>query len=185
MAIKLTWLPNTEADIDEYQIWRSTDNVSFTQQVIIDHDLGNPAIYDTSIGRFFWVDPTGTTSMWYRIRAVDTAANLSAFTVSKQAGPPLPPICVLFGTVLQTDGEPETEAQVQIFIQDTKKGKEGQFVNTDGVTSAPVEVFTDDNGFWEADIIRQAIVRIVIPKINLDAEITIPNAASAEITTLL
>jgi hypothetical protein len=185
MAIKLTWLPNTEADIDEYQIWRAPDNVNFTQQTTIDHNTGNALIFDTSTGRFFWEDPTGTTTHWYKIRAVDTTANLSAFTVSKQAGPPLPPICVLFGTVLQMDGEPETEAQVQIFIQDTKKTKEGQFVSTDGVTSAPVEVFTDDNGFWEADIIRQAVVRVVIPKINLDIEVTVPDAASAEITTLL
>ena len=185
MSIKLTWLPNTESDIDEYQVWRSSDNVNFTQQTIVDHNFGNPLIYDSGIGRFFWVDPTGTAVLWYKIRAVDTTANLSSFTVSKQAGPPLPPICVLFGTVLEIDGEPEKEAQVQVFIRDTKKGKEGQFVSSDGVTSAPVEVFTDDNGFWEVDIIRQSVIRIVIPKINLDAELVVPDAASAEITTLL
>ena len=185
MAIKLTWLPNPESDIDEYQIWRSSDNFNFTQQAIVPHNLSDPLVFDTGTGRFYWEDPTGTTVLWYKIRAVDAVGNLSAFTISKQAGPPLPPICVVFGTVLGIDGEPETEAQVQVFIVDTKKGKEGQFVSSDGVTSNPAEVFTDDNGFWEANIIRESVVRIVIPKINLDAEITIPDAVSAAITTLL
>jgi hypothetical protein len=185
MAIKITWLPNLEADIDEYQVWRASDNVNFTQQVVIDHDISDPAIYDPGTGRFFWEDPTGTTSLWYKVRAVDTVGNLSAFTLSKQAGPPLPAICVLFGTVLHPDGTPDTEAQVQIFIRSTEKTKEGQFVNDYGIVNDPIEVFTDDNGLWEAEIIRESVVEVNIPKINLLAEITVPNAASAEITTLL
>lgn len=185
MTIKLTWLPNTEADIDEYQVWRAPDNVNFTQIVIIDHNLGDPGVFDTGTGRFFYEDTGGTTSDWYKIRAVDTSANLSSFTVSKQAGAPLPPVCALFGTVLHADGAADTEAQVQIFIKSTKKTKEGQFVSTDGVTSDPVEVFTDDNGFWEVNIIRDALVEVVIPRINLRAEVQIPDAASAELTTLL
>lgn len=185
MTIKLTWVPNTDSSIDEYQIWRSDDNVNFTQQIVVDHDLNDPLVYDSSIGRFYWEDPTGTTTHWYKVRAVDTSGNLSAFTVAKQAGPALPPVCVLFGSVLKTDGSPETEAQVQIFIDNTQKNKEGQFIGSDGITSPPVETFTDDNGFWEINIIRNAVVRVVIPKINLDAEVTIPDAASADIHTLL
>jgi hypothetical protein len=185
MAIKLTWLPNSEADIKEYQIWRAPDNVNFTQQTTITHDEGDPGIFDPSTGRFFWEDPTGTTDDWYKIRAVDNSNNLSAFTVSKQAGPPLPSVCVIFGTVLHANGEPETEAQVQVFIKSTEKNKEGQFVSEDGIVNDPVEVFTDDNGFWEVEVIRQAVVEVNIPRINLLAEITVPDAASAEITTLL
>jgi len=185
MTIKLTWLPNEDTGVDGYQVWRADDNINFTQQVLVDHDLTDPAVFDTSIGRFYWEDPTGTAVHWYKIRAFDGAGNLSAFTVSKQAGPPLPSICVLHGTVLMANGDPETEAQVQVFIDNVKKTKEGQFVGTDGVTSVPVEAFTDDNGYWEIDVIREAVVHIVIPKINLDAEITVPDSASAEITTLL
>jgi hypothetical protein len=185
MAIKLTWLPNTEADIASYEIWRASDNVNFTLQTTIVHNLGDAGVFDTSIGRFFWNDPTGTTSLWYKIRSKDTSDNLSAFTVSKQAGAPLPPVCVLFGTVLKTDGTPEEEAQIQIVMVSTEKTKAGQFVNTDGVTSEPIEVFTDDNGFWEVEIIRQSTVNVIVPKIHLDVEVTIPDAASAEITTLI
>jgi len=185
MAIKVTWVPNTEADIAQYEVWRAPNNVTFTLQTTIVHDTGNPLVYDVSLGRFFWVDATGTTTDWYKVRAEDAIGNFSAFTLSKQAAPAPPAICVLFGTVLLPDGTPETEAQVQVYIQNTVKTKEGQFVSADGVTSEPLEVFTDDTGLWEVDVIRQADVRVVIPKINLDAELTIPNAASAEITTLL
>lgn len=185
MAIKLTWLPNTDSDILQYEVWRADDNVNFTLQTTITHNLSDPLVYDAGIGRFFWEDPTGTTSHWYKIRAADSSLNLSAFSVSKQSGAPLPPICVLFGTVLMADGVPETEAQVQVYVEDRRKTKDGQFVGALGVTSEPIEVFTDDNGFWEAEIIRGALVRVVIPKINLDVELTVPDAASAEITTLL
>ena len=184
--IKLTWVPNTEADIDNYEVWKAPDNVNFVKIADVDHDLGNPAVYDATIGRFFYEDATGTGDDWYKIRAEDSSGNFSSFTVSKQAGPPTPPICVLFGTVLTPNGVPVTDAQVQIYIENRESTKDGQFVNSYGIrTNPPLEVFTDDAGFWEADVIREAIVRVVIPPINLDTEVQIPDAASAEITTLL
>lgn len=185
MGIKLTWLPNPEADIDKYEIWKSPDNNIFAKETEIDHDVGDPAVYDASIGRFYWEDAAGLTTDWYKIRAVDIASNYSAFTVAKQGGPPTPPICVLFGTVLDVNGDPNTNVQVQIRIQSTKEGKEGQFVDSDGVTSDFLEVFTDDAGFWEADVMQGATVDVIIPKINLDVEIEVPAAASADITTLI
>ena len=185
MGVKLTWLPNFEADIKEYEIWRAPDNINFTQQATITHDTNDLSVYDPNIGRFYWEDPTGLTTYWYKIRAVDSADNLSGFTVAKQAGPPLPAVCVLFGTVLKANGEAETEAQIQIYIRSTEKTKEGQFVDSYGVTNDPVEVFTDDNGFWEVEIIRNAAIRVIIPRINLDVELTVPDAASAEITSLI
>lgn len=185
MSIKLTWLPNPEADIDKYEIWSSPDNNIYTLETTITHDIGDPAVYDATIGRFYWIDTTGLVTDYYKIKAFDTVGNPSSFTVPKQAGPPTPPICVLFGTVLDLDGEPQTEAQIQIKIKDTKQGKDGQFVTVYGVTSAEVEVFTDDAGFWEANIMQGATVRVIIPKINLDVELTVPAQASAEITTLI
>jgi hypothetical protein len=58
-------------------------------------------------------------------------------------------------------------------------------VSTDGIVNDPVEVFTDDAGYWEVNVVRLALVRIVIPRINLDTDISVPDAASAEITTLI
>ena len=183
--IRLTWVPNTEADIDNYEVWQAPDNVNFVKIADVDHDLGNPLVFDAGVGRFFYDDATGTVDDWYKIRAEDSSGNFSSFTVSKQAGPPVPSICVLFGTVLLPDGTPVTDAQVQVFIQNREAEKDGQFVNSYGVKSSPIEVFTDDAGFWEVDIIRESTVRVVIPPINLDTEVIVPDAASAEITTLL
>lgn len=183
--IKLTWVPNTETDIDNYEVWRAPDNVNFTKIADVDHNLGDPLLFDPAIGRFFYEDATGTVDDWYKIRAEDTTGNFSAFTVSKQVGPSTPPICTLFGTVLDLDGQPNTNVQVRLRVKRTKTGKEGQFVNADGVTISELEVFTDDAGFWEADVLQEAVIEVIIPPINLEAEIIVPTSASADITTLI
>lgn len=183
--IKLTWLPNTEVDIAGYEIHRSDDAVNYSKIADITHDLNDVNVYDAAIGRFYYNDAAGTTSHWYKIRAIDAAANESGYTVAKQAGPPTPDVCVIYGTILDANGEPETEAQVQIYVKNTEASKEGQFVNSYGITHTPIEVFTNDAGFWEADVIRGATVRVNIPAVNLDTEVIVPDAVSAEITTLI
>ena len=183
--IKLTWLPNTEVDIAGYEIERSDDGITYNKIADITHNLNDVNVYDAAIGRFYYNDTSGTSTNWYKIRAIDAAANESGYTVAKQASPPTPDICVVYGTILDANGTPETESQVQVYVKNTEASKEGQFVNSYGVTAAPIETFTNDAGFWEVDIMRGATVRINIPAINLDTEVIIPDAVSAEITTLL
>lgn len=185
MGIESTWAPNTEVDIDEYELYKSPDNISFNLLVTIDHDLGDPGVYDTARGVFFYLDATGLTTDWYKVRAKDAAGNFSGFTVAKQGSPVTPALCTIYGTILNNDGTPDIEAQVLLVIKSTEQTKAGQFVSTDGVTSTQIEVFTDDTGYWEADVLQGAIIDIDIPRINLKTDITIPAAPSAEITTLL
>lgn len=185
MGIKSTWAPNTEIDIDEYELYKSADNISFSLLITIDHDTGDPLIYDSVNQVFFYVDTTGLTTDWYKVRAKDAAGNYSGFTISKQGDPVTPSLCTLYGTVLNNDGTPDTEAQVLLLIKSTEQSKEGQFVSTNGVTSTQVEVFTDDAGYWEADVLQLATIDINIPRINLRTDIIIPAAPSAELTTLL
>jgi hypothetical protein len=95
MSIRLTWLPNTEADIDHYDWQRAPDNAgvpgTWADLVSIDHDLLGPN-YDPTSNRFFYIDLTGTTDNWYRIRAVDTEGNESGwgnhFQPSESTTPP-------------------------------------------------------------------------------------------------
>jgi hypothetical protein len=78
MSVTVTWLPNTEPDIASYEWQRAPDDAggpgAWTDLVTIVHDLSGPN-YDVTSGRFFYVDATGTTSHWYRVRAVDTNDN--------------------------------------------------------------------------------------------------------------
>lgn len=185
MGIKLTWLPNPDSDVKEYEVHRSTDNTTFTKIATVTHDLADVLVYDSSLGRFFYLDATGLTTHYYRIRAADVADNKSAYTISKQSGPPLPDICVLHGYVVKADATAEPEAQVIVTPQSAKTTKAGQYVSTYGLTSEQIEVFTDDVGYWEVNVVRTATVVVEIPKINLKATVTIPNLASAEITTLI
>ena len=183
--IRLSWVPNAEVDIASYQIWRSDNAVTYTQVVEITHDLNEPTVYDTGTGRFYYDDATGTTDHWYKVRAVDAAANESGFTVPRQPGPPTPEVCIVHGTVLGADGTPKTDAQVQVYVRNEESTKAGQFVNSYGITASPVEVHTNDAGFWEVGIVRGANVRINIPDVNLDTEISIPDQVSADISTLI
>jgi len=186
MAVKLTWLPNPEADIASYEIQRSDDAVIFTDIVTVTHNLSDPLVYDPILGRFFYEDPTGVASThYYRLRAIDSASNLSGYTTAKQAGPPTPPICVVFGTVVNADGQPNTNVQVKATIVSTKDTKDGQIVGAHGVTSEQIETFTDDAGFFEITLLQGANVILNIPPIELEQEVCVPALASVDFQALL
>lgn len=186
MAVRLTWLPNPEADIASYDIQRSDDAVNFTTIASITHDLGDTAVYDSATGRFYYEDATGIADThYYRIRAIDSATNQSAWTSAKQAGPPSPPVCTLFGTVVDADGSPNTNVVIRVTITSAKATKDGQLVGNLGVTSNQIEAFTDDAGFFEVTILQGACVNLEIPSIELEQEVTVPAQASVDFQELL
>jgi len=186
MSIRLTWLANPEADIASYELQRSDDAIVFSTIASIAHNLLDPLVYDTSIGRFFYDDATGiAASHYYRMRAIDSSGNQSGWTTTKQAGAPTPPLCTVFGTVVNPDGSPNSDVQVRATIESTKSTKDGQTVGTLGVTGKRIEVFTDDAGFFEVQLLQGASVVLSIPDIELEKTITVPALASADFNTLI
>jgi hypothetical protein len=87
MSITVTWSPSSETDIASYEIARSAASAGpWVVQASVIHNLTGPNITN---GLFFWTDPTGTTSHWYRIVVIDGAGQRSAetvFQVDAQAG---------------------------------------------------------------------------------------------------
>lgn len=83
MSVTITWLPNTEPDMDHYDVQRAPDNNGapgvWTDATTIAADIAGPN-YDLITGRFFYTDSTGNTSTWYRLRSVDTANNVSGWS---------------------------------------------------------------------------------------------------------
>ncbi len=143
-------------------------------------------MYDPTIGRFFFEDTTGIADVhFYRLRAIDSAGNQSGYTTAKQAGPPTPPLCVVFGTVVDANGQPNTDVQVLATIVSTKDTKDGQIVDEFGVTGKQIEAFTDDAGFFEIPLMQGANVCLDIPKIELKREICVPDKASVDFQELL
>jgi hypothetical protein len=156
MSVKITWLPNTEADMKEYDVRRAPDDNgqpgTWADLVSIAHDLLGPN-YDSATNRFFYDDVTGSLTHWYSIRAEDTDGNVSGWGNPFQPSesttpPPFPNTVVLnedYGVENQLqykdpDGTPIEGAQVRVY----KKADYDleNFTSVVGVTT------TDANGEW-------------------------------------
>lgn len=75
--VKLGWSLNLEADIDRYELWRSTDNVNF--DVIT--NVGKNVINYTDLAL------SNGTTYYYKMKAADRANNFSGFSATVQAAP--------------------------------------------------------------------------------------------------
>lgn len=156
MSVTITWLPNTEADMKEYDVQRAPDDGgqhgTWADLVTIAHDLLGPN-YDQTSDRFFYVDTTGSLDHWYRVRAADVDGNQSGYTPPFQPSesttpPPFPNTVALnedYGTENQLqykdpDGEPIKDAQIRVYKKIDYDLE--NFEAAIGVTT------TDDSGSW-------------------------------------
>jgi hypothetical protein len=131
MSVTITWIPNTEADIQDYDIQRAPDvdgsAGTFVDVTTITHDLSG-ANYDADSNRFFYADADGSLTHWYRLRSGDADGNKSGWSNPFQPStsttpPPFPNTVQLdedYGgeDALQytdPDGEPVDEAQVRVY----------------------------------------------------------------------
>lgn len=94
MSIKVSWGPSTEPDILSYKLQRA-DNLTAPVWALIatiPHTI--PGVnYDTPAGKFFFTDPTGDVTKFYRLIAIDQALNESVPSTPFQAvatGPAIP-----------------------------------------------------------------------------------------------
>jgi len=131
MSITITWLPNTEPDIKEYDIRRAPDVSgqpgTWADLITIAHDLLGPN-YDTGSNRFFIVDAAGSLTHWYSIRSEDVDGNMSGwgnpFQPSESTTPPPFPNTVILDEDYTVDnalqftepgGDPVEGAQVRVY----------------------------------------------------------------------
>ncbi|MEW5693106.1 MAG: fibronectin type III domain-containing protein [Candidatus Hydrogenedentota bacterium] len=75
--IKLGWSLNLEADMDYYEIWKSTDGVNFSLLTYADEDVINYTDYNVTNGAAYW----------YKIKAVDVNGYASDFSDSVSSSP--------------------------------------------------------------------------------------------------
>ena len=94
MSVKASWVPSTEPDILSYDLERADNLVApvWTLLVNISHTI--PGVnYDGLTGKFFYTDPAGDTTKYYRLFAYDLALNKSQPSTPFQAvatGPAIP-----------------------------------------------------------------------------------------------
>lgn len=86
MSTKITWLPSTDANIASYTLQTSPDASTWSALASVTHAIPGPN-WDAVNGVFFYNDAAGTSTTWYRINAVDTLAQTSAWSAAFQPGP--------------------------------------------------------------------------------------------------
>lgn len=86
MTVKVTWQPSADPSIYSYLLQSSPDATTWTLlDTIIDAPrTGANPHYDTVNAVFFYNDAAGSASTWYRLAAVDTLAQQSAWSAAFQ-----------------------------------------------------------------------------------------------------
>lgn len=83
---KITWLPSTDPNIYSYTVESAMDmSGPFSVLATIIHDTNNPAVYDSSVGKFYYEDAGGGASTWYRLIATDSLNQSSSPSAPFQA----------------------------------------------------------------------------------------------------
>jgi hypothetical protein len=89
MSTRVTWQPSTDAAIYSYVLQSSPDAATWSALATI-VDAPRSALnanYNVAGAYFFYTHAAGTVSTWYRLAAVDTLAQQSAWSASFQAAP--------------------------------------------------------------------------------------------------
>lgn len=152
MNVKIIWPANPESDIANYEVQRATAaGGAYALVATVLPDIAGPN-YDPAAGVFFYVDPEGGPTDWYRLVAVDTLGARSAPSAPFQATTSDPPSIAATAKLDQdyggrnalryqnTAGTPIEGAVVRVFRQ-------SDFMAGD--TSVPLGVtMTDSFGRW-------------------------------------
>jgi len=90
-----------------------------------------------------------------------------------------PATCDISGTVYRGDGVAVEGATVKASIHSTADDMGGQFVDMNGISSSPVEAFTDDTGSFTITLAQGGVFLLEIPEISLRKEVVVPALPSA------
>lgn len=95
--------------------------------------------------------------------------------------------CTISGTILNADGTPNSDATIIATVQSSLDDYGGQVAVAAvvGVTSVPIEVFTEDDGTFELTLIQGLRCLLEIQAINLRKEIVVPAATTADFISLI
>lgn len=78
MANRIEWNASGNPSIDHYLLDRSASETGpWANVASVDHDLGDPTVYDPALGKFFFLDNAGAVGSWYRVIEVDTLSQQS------------------------------------------------------------------------------------------------------------
>lgn len=97
----------------------------------------------------------------------------------------VPPICTVTGTLIKADGKPMIDTHIYAIIQSTDVDQGGQIAGGKGITSDPIEAFTDIWGAFSIDLLQGTKVLFSIPSINLRKEVLVPALNTVDFVSLI
>jgi hypothetical protein len=133
-----------------------------------------------------WTDANGEMrNTLYRVRDdTDGVGNEGVWSPAFYGAPDSVPTCKITGDILIIDGCAGVgERPLQILIP-----KDYTFVHNYFFSSREEdrwEVYSDSSGHWEIDLPQGMVVKLRIPDIGLEREITVPSIASATLASIL
>ena len=104
---------------------------------------------------------------------------------------PSPPaaaqLCVVYGTIIDASGVavPNAAVRFKTLLPAIFDNGSGEFLRPGARTQAAgtiVEATTDASGYFEAQLVRNAVVSVKVPSCGIDATRTVPDAVSQEFT---
>ena len=81
----VTWPPSSDPTTASYKVQYSPDTATWTPLATVLNNTGDPAVYDTANGVFYYDDLAGTGATWYRVATYSTLAVLGAWSEPMQA----------------------------------------------------------------------------------------------------
>jgi hypothetical protein len=176
-----TWKPNTNTT--DYRLERSVDvGLTWTAITTITHDETG-ANYDSSNCTFFYVDGASVAGELVRIIAINGDGESSP--VTSHGTPSVPAMIHLWGQVIHSvTGQPleGIEVRVRPLLQTSTtflpSGGDSQVVS---IQAEPLmgfkreeTLFTDTNGAWSIDVLRDLPVEVEIPTVQYSLKFRTP-----------
>lgn len=81
----VTWPPSADPTTASYKLQTSPNAASWTDLATVANDTGDPLVYDSAEGVFYYEDGAGTGATWYRVALIDTFAQQGAWSEPMQA----------------------------------------------------------------------------------------------------
>jgi hypothetical protein len=119
MSNKVLWPASSDPTVTSYVLQSSPDNVTWSPLTTIANNISNPALYDTVLARFFYVDAGGITTTWYRLASVNGVGQ-SLWSAPFEAAQSLPSVVgyggatTLAGIRLNAQREADMEADPHV-----------------------------------------------------------------------
>jgi len=141
-----------------------------------------PFVLLTNVPGTSYQDGVGLITNFYQVAAVDQYGTEGPRSGTLQQFAPPANTCKVFGTVIDSNGNPEENALVEVFVDPSDTF---QFVQGSGLTEDDLIMNTSNLGKFEIYTPIGALVRLRIQKMGVELQFAVPNQATLNIKDIV